>query len=657
MINPFDVTKAVDLSDRQIERTYVTFGGRERSIVDPASAMPQFLTGIKGGGRTHLMRHYSYPLQKARHESSPLAQVQADGYLGVYFRCSGLDGSRFRGKGQPDEAWAGAFAFYLDLWITELLIATVMDVGSHEKWTHDDEGCILDAVARILRSAVRSGSISPLAQSLEILSDLRSDIDWAVNNAAHTGELELDIRSNPGRLLFGVCQAVAALPGLADVRITFLADEYENLDVGQQIYFNTLIREKEAPATFLIGARSWGVRTHLTLSAGEENKKGSEYEISTIEEVYARDETEYENFCRHLVSIRLQDAGLEERAARAWVAKLSHGADDRFLTNQLEGVLAKFTPENRPHLVRLRKSVTAARTAAVAGAVTGALSFPENPLLEKLAILRFYQAWAKGQLPTVDGAVAARESVAPLLEGTESRELLNFFNQRKSDAVAQIYRDANRKSVYAGFAEFVDMSGFLPRSLLMILKYVVNWANFNGEDPLHGTTLLSGRALSEGVLDAAHWYFADAKPLGLIGEQCEIAVRRLGVYLQAIRYSDKPSEIDVATFSSNFAQASDPSREVLEQCISHGLLLEVRGGRAARNHGSTHRKFQLHPMLTPIWGLRPGRRGDVTMTSETFEAIFHPESSELAFGRVRENAEKAMNAPFGEAVDTRDPMF
>lgn len=114
MRSPFEVTKAVDLNDPQIERTYVAFAGRERAIVDPASPMPQFLTGVKGGGRTHLMRHFSFPLQKAR-GTRPLAEIQADGYLGVYFRCSGLNGSRFVGKGQSTDTWSSAFAYYMDL--------------------------------------------------------------------------------------------------------------------------------------------------------------------------------------------------------------------------------------------------------------------------------------------------------------------------------------------------------------------------------------------------------------------------------------------------------------------------------------------------------------------------------------------------------------
>lgn len=658
MRSPFEVTKAVDLNDPQIERTYVAFAGRERAIVDPASPMPQFLTGVKGGGRTHLMRHFSFPLQKAR-GTRPLAEIQADGYLGVYFRCSGLNGSRFVGKGQSADIWSSAFAYYMDLWLSELLIATVRDVGESESWAEADVADVFDAVAGTIQlSADESvGAGRSLSDALARLSAIRGDLDWVINNAAHTGRLDINIRSNPGELVFRVCQAVSRLPGFEGIRVTFLADEYENLAHDQQIYFNTLIREKEAPATFLVGGRSWGIKTHRTLSAGEENKKGSEYEIYTIEDTYARDPKAYEAFCRELISVRLREFELSAGEAETWIGRLSFESDDRFFSKRLGAVLEKYAPHERPYLTRLHTATQRARSAAVADDVCAAVALPNYPLLEKLAVLKFYQHWASGQTPSAETASRARVWVEPLIEGRESTELANFFKQRKSDAVAQIYKEANRRTAYAGFSELVGMSGFLPRSLLMILKYVSHWADFHGEQVFSGAVPISERALSEGVLDAARWYLADAKPLGTEGEECEIAVRRLGVYLQSIRYSDKPSEIDITTFSSPLTGVSEDALRVLERCLDHGLLVEVIGGRAARNHGSQHRKFQLHPMLTPLWGLKPGRRGDATFSSETIEAIFSPAVSELSFSRARESLELALNAPFGRSIDTRDPLF
>ncbi|SFR56958.1 hypothetical protein SAMN04488591_2046 [Microbacterium azadirachtae] len=659
MRSPFEITKAVDLEDPEIESTYISFRRRERSIVDPASAMPQFLTGVKGGGRTHLMRHYSYPLQKARARTRPLTQIQEDGYLGVYFRCSGLNGSRFTGKGQPADTWSGVFAYYMDLWITELLVTTLQDLGGNVEWAREEEARLADVISRLLQLPELTATEleTPFTFVRTRLAQVRAELDWAVNNAAHTGKLQPNIRSNPGDLIFQTCRAAGHLPGLEGIRITFLADEYENLDLEQQVYFNTLIREKEAPASFLVGGRRWGLRTHRTLSAGEENKKGSEYELHTIETIYARNKKAYEQFCRDMILVRMRAFGLNHDQATAWIDRLSFDEDDRFLNGRLQKVLEKYAPDERPHLVRLRASITKTQTTAIARKVAESLSFPDHPLVEKLAILRFYQLWAGGQSPSVELAQSARQWVSPLIDGGETTALSNFFTQRKSDAVAQIYRDADRKSTYAGFRQLVGMSGYLPRSLLMILKYVSHWADFNGENVFEGSAPISERALSEGVRDAARWYLSDATPLGTDGVQCHTAVTRLGEYFESMRYSDKPREINITTFSSNLDQLSPEALAVLLRCVAHGLLVEVDGGRSSRNHGARHRKFQLHPMLTPLWGLSPGRRGDATLTTEILEAIFNPTVGELPFRRIREALELEVNAPFTVATDTRRQLF
>lgn len=652
MRSPFDVTKAVDLNDPQIELTYVTFGGRDRSIVDPASAMPQFLTGLKGGGRTHLLRHYSYPLQKTRNER-PLRQLQADGYIGIYFRCGGLNGSRFRGKGQSEELWATTFAYYMDLWLAELLIATVDDLNRTEQWEDREISQVYVAIARALQTPVAGaeGVARPLSAILGYLTQLRREIDWAVNNAAHTGLLEVQVRSNPGELIFEAAKAVAALPGFENVTVTFLADEYENLTAEQQVYFNTLIREKEPPATFLVGSRSWGIRTQKTLSAGEVNKKGSEYELYPIDAAYSNDPKEYQSFCRDLIMRRLAAFDLDDQESTAWISRLSFEADDRFHTKRLHEVLVRYAALERPYLVDLRSAVNKVKGARVASDVIGALSMPDFPLLEKLATLRFYQLWSGGQVPSTEVAETARNFVMPLASGAEDVELANYFKQRKSDAVAQIYSEAGRQTAYAGFAELVSLSGFLPRNLLMTLKYISHWAQFHGENVFRGSDQISERALSEGVLDASNWYLSDAKPLGTQGEECEIAIRRLGQYFHSIRYANKPSEIDIATFSASLTQVSPDALAVLNRCVSHGLLIETRRGRSARNFGTRHRKFQLHPMLTPMWGLRPGRRGDASLDRSTIEAIFNPKVDDLAFQQVRESLETSLNAPFRDTKD------
>lgn len=67
--NPFRLTRAADYSDEEILEYWVDLsdnGGFE-SMVQPTLEMPMLILGGKGSGKTHLMRYFSFPLQKLRH--------------------------------------------------------------------------------------------------------------------------------------------------------------------------------------------------------------------------------------------------------------------------------------------------------------------------------------------------------------------------------------------------------------------------------------------------------------------------------------------------------------------------------------------------------------------------------------------------------------
>ena len=128
-LNPFDVTKAVDLDDRQIQDYWVDLPGGAgfRELVRPTSPMPMFVLGGKGSGKTHILRYFSFPLQRLR-STSPLEAVRTDGFVGIYLRCGGLNASRFAGKGQSADAWSGLFQQYMDLWLAQLFLEVLAEV-------------------------------------------------------------------------------------------------------------------------------------------------------------------------------------------------------------------------------------------------------------------------------------------------------------------------------------------------------------------------------------------------------------------------------------------------------------------------------------------------------------------------------------------------
>jgi hypothetical protein len=635
MRNPFVVTKAVDFSDEEIMATWVDFAaeGGFFALANPASPMPRILLGGKGSGRTHLMRYFSAPLQKLRHREDIVGGIRQEGYLGIYLRASGLNSGRFSGKGIDDEVWADVFAYSLDLWLAQLTLSTIGDLFADTSILNGVEG-------EIGREVVESFDEfeGPVPESLgelrNSLHDIQRDLDFAINNAAIKRSLDVVIRITRGRLPFLVPQAVSrAVPELASVTWLYLIDELENLTDQQQRYVQTLIREKEAPASFIVGSRLYGFRTRGTYSAGEENKEGSEYEPIYLDRLYTQKFHAFRQFCRELVAQRLIEADLAAGPRDQLVKRLDeyffHYPNTRYGEGELDFVLE--SKGERRYFAKLRRQLEehAQADGATAAFIVDQLRVPENALLEKLNVLHLYQAWNKHQ-DLRDAASTIRDECMTYLEGTGGRgtkrrsSYAEALSKYRNDLVAQLLREYGRDQRYLGVDVFVRMAGGLPRNLVIILKNVVRWAVFNGEVPF-GPDPITARSQQHGVMESAGWFFQDAMPIGEEGERVHDAINRLANLFRALRFADKPPESSLSSFSVALESLSIRARDYIRAAEQWSLLLPVERGQIDRNTGGVTAKYQLNPMLAARWDLPIVRRGAIALTGAEAHAIFDPD--------------------------------
>jgi hypothetical protein len=656
---PFDVTKAVDFSDAQIAETWVDLAPNDgfQHLADPRSTMPLILLGGKGSGRTHLMRYYSYPVQKVRAGSEELIEfLRKEGYVGIYMRCEGLNAGRFEGKGQPAETWAAVFAYYMDLWLSELTLIVVRDAFASRAEFAAVESAVSERICQLFDQPPDLPELS-LKGVVAAFTRLRRQVDIAVNNAALLRSLgDLTVTASRGRLVSGVPRVLTdEVPLLKRVQFDYLIDELENLSESQQEYVNTLIREKTPPCTFVVGARLYGFRTRRTLSAGEENKAGSEYEQVLLDE-HLREDPRYDDFARRLIIRRLLQAGYTQLAAeieqgRRRVDDLFEGHDaSRFEDTQTRFALDNYpTSRSRPWMTKLR---TQLETLPVADSkrladesverIVSAVECYDYPLLEKTNAFLLYQDWAAGR-DLLEAAAAIEEASKQVIAGSASDRHEHVLGHFKGDLLAQMLREGRQRQRYAGLQAFIDMSSGLPRHLLIVLKYVHRWAVFMGESPFTGTPI-SLQAQRAGVLQAANWFYDDAKASGAGSGDTHDAVGRLAQLLRLMRFSDKPVESSLTTFSFQEALASPRALEVIRRAHHASLLLRVATGAKDRNDEGVIAKYQLNPMLSPRYDLPLARRGTVGLNKREVEAIFIEGGEE--FDAIVADRMARMNAPF-----------
>ncbi len=316
ILNPFNITKAVDFSDQEINDYWVDIpsGDGFAAMAKPTSPMPMLILGGKGSGKTHLMRYFSYPLQRIRHGQDVIGGIQKDRYIGIYLRCGGLNSARFRDKGQTEEMWTEVFAYYVELWLSQLVLSTILDAVGGMSELQDREPDVVAELSALIDLGQRQSPTS-LSGLNALPRELQQELDGAVNNSAITRTLRAHIAVTRGDLIFGIPKAIAAnVSSLRDCLFLYLVDEFENLSEIQQKYVNTLLRERRSPCSFKIGARLYGVRTFSTYSADEDNKEGSEFEVLRLDAILRKNK-HYEEFAKQLIAKRLAEFNRVQSAA------------------------------------------------------------------------------------------------------------------------------------------------------------------------------------------------------------------------------------------------------------------------------------------------------------------------------------------------------
>ena len=659
--NPFRITKSNNLTDEQIDALWVTpdSGEETESFSRPTSRMAMFILGGKGSGKSHLMPYYGLPLQVLRFQKrniSVLEGIRADKYVGLYSLCKGMNAHRFNGKGQNQDKWNDLFAYYFELWAADKTLAFVEMLIDEGNISEDLNGTIAREITHLFDRPL--ATVSSITAVRGFLAELRKNVDFAINNVTMSGRLEVDILLSRGRLLFGLPNLIVShIASLADVIFLHLLDEFENFDENQQTYINTLIREKEGPVSFKIGARLYGVRTRNTLSGGEKNREGSEYEERRLDDRYRKDQQVYKEFAIKLIARRLQAANYTIDNSIFDEARLENLFEVEDFSADSDLFKGLFHPDKeRFHLLNLRRKllkglreqlVVGPRTEDDVELIVSAVSFPSHPLVEKLCILHIFQQWYRSA-DLLATSERVREAALSYIAGHRGDQFTEFFNKHKSDMVAQLLRENGRPQVYASLPAFVRMSEGLPRALITLLKQTFDWAAYTQERPLRENPF-SVRAQQRGASDAASLFLDEMLMEGDDGVLVQSSVHRLAQLFRVNRFADKPIETSMIAFSVDELQLKPEPRRILRLAINTSLIVDVARGQRERNSEQITSKLELNTMLSPRYDLPIARRGVVPLSSEDVDTIFtHGAGAE--FEKMLKEWESKMTAPgFGRA--------
>lgn len=670
-INPFAVTQAVDLSDEEIQSLWVAVSGDNRgSGFRPRSRMPLFLLGGKGSGKTHWMRYHSFALQKLRYEARSIsctAGLAEDGYLGIYVLLGSLNSDRFQNHDQKTEVWRAVFAYYLELWLAQELLQILSRMRLDEPQILKVESEICSAILGLINSK-GAPRIDTFAKCLDWFAGLQAEIDMAINNVMFDGKLDIEIRATPGQLIFGIPKILKRkITAFRNLVVAYHLDEFEIVAEEHQRHINTLIRERSSPSTFRIGGRLWSIKTRQTYRDGEENKEGSEFETWYLDRKFRQSKAQWIKFSYMIVQKRLEVAGIgfSDKITREQIDGLFETPalswDSDFVKKRVEGRRRR----RSSHLIKFERKLQLGLRAHLLPGVQSSrdaknlirqLEVPDYPLLEKVNILLFYQAWFRGEnLPRRAAQINSecRSFIARSRRPTKYQRAVQHYG---SDLLAQLFRDERkRQSLHYGMRTFIRMSEGLPRSLLNLLKQIFDWGFYNASGYHLGKVSIKDQDL--GLLDSADWFLTTMRKSGKHEFAIIAAIERLARLFETNRFADKPVECSLLGFSIRERDLAPLTRERLQLAEQHSFLIRISKGEIDRNTRERLSKFQLNAILGPKWSLPAARRGIARLKAEEIEIIFDP-SREPEFEELHRNWTERMSAPyFGRRSRDQNPTL
>lgn len=643
MENPFNVTKASEYSDEQINKYWVSIDSKE--ALDPHDNTPKYILGGKGCGKTHLLRYYSYPLQKLRWGS--FSEVIAnDKYIGIYSILSTLDASRFEGKNVPEEQWTALFKYYFELYIAAFILKTLSEFIESDNETGREEAFVRAVVSQFLKDiALKQNDLESLINYVE---EERKNIDFEIENVAFTGNFNnVKIILKAGGLIFNIPIILKKVyPEFKEVKFIYIMDEYEKLFDWQKRYVNSLVWEKIYPSTFWIGARKYGY-TDMHTETGEELKKGSEYLPFFLDEHFQKNEKDFDVFARELILKRLkrEDKGaVSELEAKfkngkesiAEHIKLSKKGNYKHLKNLVNSIK-----------LSIKKGIVAEDEKAILTIVDNIVADTDNnPLEQKYKLYLFYQMWAEHRPVTlVHISETVRDEYLKYKKDKDSK-FNNIVEKYKSDLIAQLCEENGEEYyAYSGLDALISLSWGNPRVLLLLLKKTIEKAEVLQNRPLESDGEISLRAQYLGIKETSGWYLDDSELTGVEGSNAITAIRNLAEYFRLYRFSDKPTDTSVCAFNFGTEDISQKAASLIRLLELHSLLIKVDNERKQKNSGKSEITYQLNRILAPYWNLPSARRGIADFSGNVIESIFNSD----CFNRFDSEyvaLKNRMNAPF-----------
>lgn len=662
MKNPFDVTKAVDYTDSELYKYWVDLDSEKgfSIMMKPTTLMPMIILGSKGSGKTHIMKYFSYELQKIRceAESNSIPEGLAkEKFIGVFIRCTSFNAESLSGNGVSEQIWSAIHAYLWELWVGERICGILTELKAMGVISDNEESIIVSETLSLFHEP--ESGIESISGLHDYFFELQKSLIYNCKNFVFDGldKPDVKIKLNISQITYGLPQILKdKVSFFKNKYILYLIDEMENFSSSQQKLIQSLIREKPNACTFRIGARPYGIKHYNTLN-GEENHDGSEFEKLVLDEFLRN----YENYDRYIIEI-LNSRVLKSGLSLSKDFNIESMIECQTNADLVSKIFSKKDSVSRRALVKLESRLNTNKVLGLNESdvrkIIELLSFDDDHVIERANVMLMYRA-LKGKinenLLTIaqkihDSAVVYHQTKA---KDTEQGKILNYYRQDLIDSMA---RDAGLHPLYNGLERLIELSCGTPRTILRLLKSAFISQYFNtSKFPFEDGRVLTIKSQRIGVEETYEWFFEEHRIPASGQNRPADSIDRLGDYLRDLRFSEVPPQCSISIFSLDVSALSPAARENLETLVKYSYLIRSVDRRKKNSHDLLH-VYTLNSILLPKWELALAKRGNVQLSAKDAEYIFNPERPKDYDSYFKTKMTK-YKYPFKKDTDNQDLFF
>lgn len=662
--NPFDITKAVDYTDSDIYKYWVDLGDDNQGfegLIKPDTLMPMIIVGSKGSGKTHVMKYFSYELQKIRCQaeaSSMREGLVREKFIGIYIRCSGFNSDKFNGKGVDDEIWSILHSYFWELWVGERLINVLIDLRENGSINEvNEEEIVSDIMGMFLK---KKEGIKTFEALNDYFIELQRGVDYQVQNFMFLGleRPQVEVLLTTAKLTYGIPALLKEkIPFFKNKYILYLIDELENFSAEQQQLIQTLIREKPVACTFRVGTRPYGVRTLKTLRGVEENHDGAEFQAVILDE-FLRNYKYYPKYVTDILINRLRNSGIS--LPREF--SLESLFEEQTNSDILKQVASKKDRQSRSYMATLETKLTKIPLQKeVIAEIMFNMAYPDDILIERTNVFLMYSAIKDNKERSIEAYVNASKEIAKsarsyVVDGSRDNLHATKLEKYKQDLVDTLAREGRVEIPYNGLSKLIELSCGTPRTILCLLKAAFNNQYYNtGKVPFEEGRKLTVKSQRIGIESTYDWFFEENRIPSMAQARATDAIMRLGDYLRKARFADLPPQCSINIFTLNAGQLSPNARMVFEALLSYSYIVQTDERRQINSDNKTH-VYQLNKILYPKYELALSKRGAINFNPEDAECIFNLEMK-ADYDAFVDRKMKGYNFPFGGKQEHAQLIF